>query len=199
MQGDQGSGRPDAVGVLADAEYEAQTIRRALDGDPDAGRDALDLCRAALDARSISSRLADYLADRLHAIDLALVEAERMRQIKKSSGSIRSARDAAIAEALCIKRPPKKPRDPFPEWKRHYGAFGVLLLKAGLRPEAVKAAMDTARRDIEGNDAGLDRRTAERILAACQPMMVLDDDLLLHMAGPLRRIVPTYLPQARSD
>lgn len=180
-------------------EYEAETIRRALGGDADAGREALSLCRAALDAREISPRLAAYLADRLWAIDDALVEAEKMRAVKKSSGSIRSTRDAAIAEALCIKRPAAKPRDPFPEWQEKYAAFGTLLVKSGARPEKVKAAMDEARRLHEGRDTGLDRRTAERILAAYAPMRNLDDEMLLYLAGPLRGIVPTYLPQARTS
>ncbi|MBK9362946.1 MAG: hypothetical protein IPM99_18475 [Rubrivivax sp.] len=179
-------------------EYEAETIRLALAGDADAGRAALSLCREALDARSISPRLAQFLADRLWAIDQALDEAERLREIKTSSGSIRSARDAAIAEALCIKRQAVKPRDPFPDWQRQYAAFGTLLLKAGLRPEKVKAAMDEARRHNEGPDTGLDRRTAERMLAAYAPMRDLDNELLMHLAGPLREIVPTYLPQAKS-
>lgn len=179
-------------------EYEAETIQRALDGDADAGREALSLCRAALDARSVSPQLAAYLADRLWAIDEALAEADRMRAVKKSSGSVRSARDAAIAEALCINRRAGKPRDPLPEWQEKYAAFGTLLLKAGLRPEKVKAAMDDARRRIENKDAGLDRRTAERMLEAYLPMRNLNDEMLLYLAGPLREIVPTYLPQART-
>jgi hypothetical protein len=180
-------------------ENEAEIIRRALDGDADSGREALRLCREALDARSISPRLAAYLADRLWAVDEALAEAERLRSVKKSSGSIRSARDAAIAEALCINRPARKPRDPRPEWQEKYAAFGTLLLNAGLRPEKVKAAMDDARRQLEGKDAGLDRRTAERMLEAYSPMRNLTDEMLLHLAGPLREIVSTYLPQSRSS
>lgn len=178
-------------------ENEAETIRLALAGDADAGRAALSLCREALDARSISPRLAQFLADRLWAIDKALDEAERLREVKTSSGSIRSARDAAIAEALCIKRPAVKPRDPFPKWQLQYAAFGVLLLNAGLRPEKVKAAMDEARRLVEKKDEGLHRREAEKILAAYAPLLALDHDLLMHLAGPLREIVPTYLPQAK--
>ena len=78
-----------------------------------------------------------------------------------------------------------------------YAAFGVLLLKAGIKPERVKGAMDEARQRVEGRNASLDRREAERILKAYLPMRNLDDDLLLHLAGPLRGIVPTFLPQAK--
>lgn len=185
-------------------EYEAETVRLALHGDPDdpeaghrAGREALRLCRAGLDHGNLSRRLTAYLAERLWLIDQALDEADKLRSVKKSSGSIRSARDAAIAEALCIKRPAKKPSDPLPEWQVPYAALGMLLLKAGIKPERVKGAMDEARRQIEKKDEGLHRREAEKILKDYLPMRNLDDDLLLHLAGPLRGIVPTFLPQAK--
>jgi hypothetical protein len=178
-------------------EYEAETIRRALAGDADAGREALNLCRAGLDAMAISRPLAAYLAERLLAIDKALQEAEQLRGVKKSSGSIRSARDAAIAEALCIKRPAFKPRDPLPDWQVPYAAFGTLLLKAGLRKEQVKASMDEARRLMEGADKGLDRSQAGDILRAYLPMREVEDELLLHLCGPLREILPTYLRQGK--
>jgi len=190
--------------VMTGDEYEAETVRLALHGDPNdpeaghrAGREALRLCRVGLDHGNLSRRLAAYLAERLWLIDQALDEADKQRAVKKSSGSIRSVRDAAIAEALCIKKPAKKPRDPLPDWQVPYAAFGVLLLKAGIKPERVKGAMDEARQRVEGRNASLDRREAERILKAYLPMRNLDDDLLLHLAGPLRGIVPTFLPQAK--
>lgn len=185
-------------------EYEAETVRLALHGDPDdpeaghrAGREALRLCREGLDHGNLSRRLAAYLAERLWLIDQAIHEADKLRAIKKSSGSIRSARDAAIAEALCIKKPAKKPSDPMPDWQVPYAAFGVMLMKAGMQPERVKDAMDQARQRVEGRDASLHRREAEKILKAYLPMRNLGDDLLLHLAGPLREIVPTFLPQAK--
>ena len=182
---------------MTDDEYKAETIRLALEGDHEAGREALQLCRAGLDHGKLSRALAAYLAERLWLIDQALDEAEKLRTIKKSSGSVRSARDAAIAEALCIKKPAKKPRDPLPAWQMPYAAFGVLLLKAGLRPESVKGAMDEARQRVEGRDASLHRREAEKILKAYLPMHNIDDEMLLHLAGPLRGILPTYLPQSK--
>jgi hypothetical protein len=176
-------------------ESEAETIRLALAGDHEAGREALRLCRAALDHGNLSRPLAAYLAERLWLIDQALDDADKLREVKKSSGSIRSSRDAAIAEALCIARPAKKPRNPLPDWQVTYAAFGVLLLKAGVRPEKVKGAMDEARQRVEGKDASLHRREAEKILEAYLPMRNLDDEMLRHLAGPLREILPTYLPK----
>lgn len=176
---------------------EAETLARALKGDADAGQLALRLCYEGLTYGTLSRPLAEYLAARLWLIDEALKEAESLRGIKKSSGSIRSARDAAIAEALCIKKPAQKPRDPLPDWQVPYAAFGVLLLKANMRPEQVKGAMDEARQRIEGTNASLHRREAERILKAYLPMHNLDDEMLLHLLGPLREILPTYLPQTR--
>ena len=178
-------------------EYEATTIEAALAGDHDAGREALRLCREGLDHGTLSRRLAEYLAERLWRIDKALDESEKIRQVKKSSGSARSVRDAAIAEALCIKRPEGRPADSLPEWQVPYAAFGTRLLKEGYPPERVKSLMDDARRQIEGKDAGLDRREAEKILKAYQPMSAMDDEGLMHHAKALREILSTYLPQAK--
>ena len=178
---------------MTDNEFEFETLARAIDGDADAGREALRLCLAGLDYGNLTTPLAAYLADRLRLVENALGEAEALRSIKKSSGSIRSARDAAIAEALCIKKPAQRPPDPLPQWQVPFAALGALLLKRGMRPEAVKGAMDGARQRIEGKD--LDRREAERILAAYLPMRNFDDETLLHLAGPLREIVPTFYPQ----
>lgn len=183
--------------LMTPEQYEAETLKGALAGNADDGREALRLCREGLDAGNLSRALAAYLAERLWLIDQALDEAEGLRSIKESSGSIRSARDAAIAEALCIKKPAKKPRDPLPAWQQPYAAFGVLLLKAGIKPERVKGAMDEARQRHEGKDASLHRREAEKILQAYLPMHNLDDEMLLHLAGPLREILPTFLPQAK--
>lgn len=178
-------------------KYEAETIKRALKGEHEAGREALRLCRDGLDHGNLSRHLAEYLAERLCLIDRALDEEDKLRAIKKSPGSIRSARDAAIAEALCINKAARKPRDPLPDWQVPYAAFGVLLLKAGVRPEKVKGAMDEARRLVEKKDKGLHRREAEKILAAYAPLLALDHKMLMHLVGPLREIVPTYLPQAK--
>jgi hypothetical protein len=182
--------------LLTPAEFEAETLRRAREGDADAARAALDLCRSGLDACDLSKPLADYLAERLWAIEQALDEADKLRQVKRSSGAIRSSRDAAISEALGLnRRKTGRPDDPFPAWKQPYAAFGTLLLKAGLPPERVKAAMDEVRQQVEGPGIGWDRRDAGRLLKDYMPMRALDDDVLLHLTGPLREKVPTFLPQ----
>jgi hypothetical protein len=178
-------------------QYEAETLKGALAGNADDGREALRLCRAGLDAGNLSPALAAYLAERLWLIDKALDDAEKLRKIKGSSGSVRSDRGALIAEALCINRPAGRPSDPLPKWQIPYAAFGVLLQKAGMRPEQVKGAMHEARQSLEGRDASLDRREAGKILSAYEPMSNLDDESLLSLAGPLREILPTYLPQAK--
>ena len=177
-------------------EYVTETLARALDGDAEAGREALRLCRSGLDHGNLSAALASYLAERLWLIDKALDEAETLRRIKDSSGSFRSARDAGIAEALCITKLAGRPRDPLPDWQIPYAAFGVLLTKSGMKPEQVKGAMDEARQRVEGESASLHRREAEKILKAYLPMHNLDDEMLLRLAGPLRDLLPTFLPQA---
>ena len=48
-----------------EAKYEAATLAKALEGDADAGREALQLCRAGLDHGNLSRPLAAYLAERL--------------------------------------------------------------------------------------------------------------------------------------
>lgn len=181
---------------MSPAEFEAETLRRAREGDADAARAALDLCRSALDAYSLSKPLADYLAERLWAVDQALADAERLSEVKTSSGAIKSSRDAAVVEALGLNRKKTgRPADPSPAWKQPYAAFGTLLLKAGLAPERVKAAMDEVRQQVEGPGHGWDRRDAGQLLKDYMPMRALDDDVLLHLTGPLREKVPTFLPQ----
>lgn len=184
--------------LLSSEEYEVETLRRALAGDPDAGLEALRLCRAALDAGHISATLRQYLAERLWSLEQALEQVNAMKSAGKSSGSIRSARDAALSEALLLNRSAVgRPSDPFPEWQVKYAAFGTILLKAGWRPEKVKAEMDASRRILEGPNAGLDRRTAERILSAYRPMLNLDREVLENLAGPLREKLPTFQPQEK--
>jgi hypothetical protein len=184
--------------LLSAEDYEAETIRRALAGDHRAGVEALCLCRSALEGGSMSHALRNYLVDRLLNIERAIHEAELLREAGKSTGSVRSAREAGIAEALLISRTQaNRPRDPFPEWKLKYAAFGALLAKAGLRPEQVKAAMDEVRQQLEGPHAGLDRKTAGEILKDYAPMRQLEYEDLMRLAGPLGEKLPTFLPQSQ--
>lgn len=182
--------------MLSSDDHEFETLRRAREGDHEAGREALRLCRAALDAGTLSRALQHYLAERLWQIERAIEEADQLRAAGKPSGSVRSARDAGIAEALCLNRKDGgRPADPFPAWKQPYAAFGTLLLKAGLAPERVKAAMDEVRQQVEGPGHGWDRRDACQLLQDYMPMRQIDDDILLHLAGPLGEKLPTFLPQ----
>jgi hypothetical protein len=176
-------------------EYEAATIEFALAGDADAGIEALRLCRAGLDGGVLSPRLAQYLADRLWLIDQAISEAEAVGKAKRSASSARSARDAAIASALCINRSSKR-RDPIPEWHLPLAAVGVLLALSGTKPEKCKAAMAEARLILEGKDLG--RSEAWSILKAHAPMRKLDPETLQHLAGPqLMEILRTYSQQTK--
>lgn len=182
--------------MMTPEELELETLRRARAGDGDEGKRALRLCYEALTYGTLSRPLAEYLAERLWLIDQALDAAESMRGVKKS-GSIRSARDAGIAEALCINKAANRPADPLPQWQVPYAAFGVLLLKAGMKPEAVKGAMFEARQRLEGTKARLDRSDAGKILKAHLPMHDWDDETLLHYAGPLRDLLPTFLQKPK--
>jgi hypothetical protein len=190
--------------VMTDDEYEEMTIKLALDGDHAAGREALRLCREGLDRGVLSVRLSGYLAERLLQVEKAIAESEQLRTVKGPS-SVRSSRDTAIADALRINRPAKKPTDKLPEWQVPYAAFGTLLLNSGMRREKVYAAMDAARFQNEGKN--LDRRDAQRIVTNYKPLseigraLQLDksdgigDELLRDMVGPLREILRSYLPQ----
>ena len=182
--------------TMTPEELELETLRRARAGDAEAGRAALRMCYEALTYGTMTKPLAAYLAERLWMIDQALEAAESMRGIKKS-GSIRSARDAGIAEALCINKAAGRPADPRQQWQMIYAAFGVLLLKTGMKPEAVKGAMFEARQRLEGTKASLDRSVSGKILKEYLPMHEFDDETLLHYAGPLRDLLPTFRPQTK--
>jgi hypothetical protein len=182
-------------GWLPTGTYESSMLRAALFGNADAGRDALDHAQWRLrTGLPISNELALYLADRLHGVVNALDKADALREVKKSGGSIRSSRDAAIAEALCIKRPANRPADPMPDWQVPYAALGELLRRRGLRPEEVKERLDEARK-AAGNEKGLDRREAGRIVATYKPLEQFTEEDLLFYASRLGKILPTFLPQ----
>jgi hypothetical protein len=181
--------------ALSNNEFEAETIRRALAGDAHAGREALRICCAGLFAGSLSRAMTDYLAERLLLVDQALSLAEELRKVKTSSGSVRSARDSVIAEALCINRPPRRPRNPLPDWQKPYAVLGVLLIKAGMKKADAKRAMMDARMRLEKRS--LDPSDAGKILAAYTAMAHLDEELLLHLLGDLRKELPTYLPRKK--
>jgi hypothetical protein len=185
------------IPAMSGDEFEEEMIRRANAGDHTDGREALRRCATGLMQGNLSRRLSDYLATCLMEVDIGLNEADALKEVKKSSGSVNSARYAAITEALRINRPAKKPLDPMPAWHVPYAALGELLRRDGLQPEQINAKLDEARRMIDKNDRGLDRREAQRIRVTYEPLCEFDHDTLLHLAGPLREILPTFLPQEK--
>jgi hypothetical protein len=186
-------GTKKVIAPMADPEYEAMTIQRALAGDHEAGREALRLCRAGLDHDALSKSLGEYLAQRLWEIDKAIEEAEQLKNNDKASTStIKSRKAARIEQALLIAKG-KKPRDPIPDWQTPLAAFGTILLKTEMRPEKVYEAMSEARARYEGR--ALERKEAFAILKAFQPMQAMTHLDLLRHAGPLRVLLPKDIPQ----
>jgi hypothetical protein len=185
---------------MTGAEFEAETLRRALAGDHEAGREALRLCIEGLGGGPLSRALAEYLAQRLGEIDQALDEADRLKEYIASPSTLRSRKAVLIERALLIAKE-TKPRDPIPDWQTPLAAFGTILLLAGLRRERVYTAMSEARTMYEGGDPKtgktktLDRSEAYKILKTFEPMCSIPEDTLMYLAGPLRELVPQFLPQ----
>ena len=174
-------------------EHEREGIRRALAGKHREGRYLLELCAKGLTMRRLSPVLSDYRADRLRGVLKALDEADALRAAKPSSGSVRSSRDAGIAEALLLQRPAGRPRDPFPSWEEPLAALGAILAKRGRKPEQCNAALDTARQLLGGKS--LERSEAQRILSTYAAMRDLPNSDLLRLLGGLRDKLPTILRQ----
>ncbi len=137
---------------LSTEEYEQETIRLALEGDHEAGREALVLCRTQLAARSLSPALSDYLAARLHDV-LEGIKPDRII----TSDDYRQA----VLNALRINRPPVKPDNPFPDWELPLAAIAALMVHRGYRPTRVYEAMSDARQILETKD--LAEKEARRI------------------------------------
>jgi hypothetical protein len=158
-----------------ESDLERETISRALEGDHEAGREALELCAIGLEGRALSPALADYLAER-----------------------IRSFLDGQPLErALCVEeeRGPGKPRDPIPEWQTELAAFDLLLERRGYAVEKRNDAMDAARTKTSPKGRGIHRSDATTLRKAHLPMRSLDDATLLHLAGEsMREILARYLP-----
>ena len=156
--------------IMGTAEYEAETIRLALAGDAEAGREALLLCRNQLAMRTLSPVLADYLAARLNDV-LEGIKSDR---------------------ALCIAKAPGKPADPFPEWQQQLGAMAALLTQRGYRPKQIAQALCEARARL--HDKPLEDSDAHRIRSKWRPMQSIDEKSLRHLAGEYWAILPEYPP-----
>lgn len=168
---------------LSTEEYEQETIRRALEGDHLAGRDALLMCSTQLMARSLSPALADYLAVRL----LDVLDGTKPDRII-TSDDFRQA----LLNALRINKRPGKPANPFPEWEEPLGAVAALLLKRGYKPTQINVAMSDARQKNQSKD--LDAKEALRIRKAYAPMQSLDVAHLMQLAGNYGQILKEYPP-----
>lgn len=160
---------------MTNDEYRAETIRAALAGDAEAGREALTLCRDGLEQRTLHSELADYLAARINEI-LDGVAPDR---------------------ALCIARQVGRPKDELPEWKQHLGALAALLDRRGYKPKQIAVALCDQRAAI--CDKTLEESDAHKIRKAWEPMQNIGaeedgEEMLLHLAGPYRKVLPEYPP-----
>lgn len=155
---------------LSTENYEQETIRLALEGDHEAGREALTLCRNQLAAKSLSPALADYLAARLHDV-LEGIKPDR---------------------ALCIAKSPGKPADPFPEWQQELGAMAALMFQRGYKPKQVALALANARASV--HDKPLEESDAHRIRSKWRPMQAIDDKTLVQLAGSYWEILKEYPP-----
>lgn len=155
---------------LSTEEYEQETIRLALEGNHEAGREALTLCRNQLAAKSLSPALADYLAARLHDL-LEGIKPDR---------------------ALCIAKSPGKPADPFPEWQQELGAMAALMFKRGYKPKQIAPALCDARARL--HDKSLEESDAHKIRSKWRPMQDIDERTLQHMAGGYWKLLSEYPP-----
>lgn len=155
---------------MTNDDYEQETIRRALAGEHEAGREALLLCRDQLTARSLSPALADYLAARLHDV-LEGIKPDR---------------------ALCIAKGPGKPSDPFPDWQQELGALAAVLTQRGYKPKQIALALCNARASV--HDKPLEEPDAHRIRSKWRPMQSIDERTLRHLTGSYWEILTQYPP-----
>lgn len=156
---------------MTNDELQAEIIRRAVAGDQDAGLEALRLCQHGLDHRGgLSDALRHYLAERIGDV-LAGV---------------------SPAKALCIAKERGRPKDPFPDWQKHLGAFAALLSQRGYKPQQIAKAMCDQRAAI--HDKSLENSDAHAIRKAWSPMQSIDSDTLNRLAGPYRKVLSEYPP-----
>lgn len=164
-------------------DYEQETIRRALEGDHVAGRNALSLCRGQLAARSLSPALADYLAARLHDV-LEGIKPDRII----TSDDFRQA----LLNALRINKSPGKPADELPEWQIPLGAFAALMVQRGYKPTQIDVAMSDARQKLQLKH--LDAREARRIRGKYKSLQKMTADELVSLVGNCGEILKEYPP-----
>jgi hypothetical protein len=151
-------------------EYQAETIRRALAGDAEAGREALGLCRDGLNLNRLSIAMQAYLCDRLTDV----------------------LDGVPPAKALCVAKERGRPKDPFPKWQEHLGAFAALLAIRGYKPAQIADAMCVQRSKL--HNLNLDQSDAYRIQAAWAGLREWDYDYALGLVGPYWEVLSEYPP-----
>lgn len=161
---------------MTDADLQEELIARAEAGDCDAGREALRYCRDGLENGQLAPIMRDHLIKCLTAIVEDQVEASK---------------------ALCLAEDRGRggPKKPLPEWQTQLGAVAALFVQHGLRPQQINDQLDLMRQEVFGKP--LDGSTARKIRQWQEPMTLLDEDLLLHLAGPYRAFIPKYLPSEK--
>ena len=164
-------------------DSERKTILLALEGDHEAGRDALLMCCTQLMKRSLSPALADYLAVRL----LDVLESTKPDRII-TSDDFRQA----LLNALRINKPPGKPADSLPKWQIPLGAFAALLVQRGYKPKKINAAMSDARQRLQSKD--LNAREAQRIRKTYASMQKMNARTLVSWVGNCGEILKEYPP-----
>ena len=169
--------------IMDDDEYEAETIRLALAGDAEAGREALLLCRNLLEIGTLSPVLSVYLAARLDDV-LEGIKPDRIL----TPDDVRQA----LLKALRLAKGPGKPKDPLPDWEMHLGAFAALLVHRGYKRNQIAVAMCDVRADV--HEKSLEQSDAYRIGKTWRPMCDMEDEDLLRLIGNYKEILSKYPP-----
>lgn len=166
-------------------EFEAETIRRARDGDAEAGREAIQSCVAGLYAGRISEPLRFYLAGCLNDF----------------------LNGMPIGRAMCVEveRARGRPSDPLPEWEVSLAALAALLFQRHYPAEAINEAMSKARsaeyiakhgesaKQQEYKD--LERSQAARIRKTYEPMQSMSERDLIALCSPVVRDLLRDIPR----
>ena len=159
-----------------DVAFELETIRRAEQGDSEAGRLALDMIACRLETAELDSPLFDYLAS-----------------------SIRAFLDEGIALGRALGVEEEKHRGGRP---RKYEELEVAAVDLLLRDHASFKAEQAI--DWLYKEFSIDRRTVQKIRKGYDSrrsssegdlMDAMDRELLLHNAGSIRKNLEGVLPQ----
>ena len=157
-------------------EYEAYTMEQASAGNAEWGFEAFRICTAGLTGNCLSERMRFYLAQCLQDACDGVPLGRAMRVSDERSAG--------------------RPVDPQPDWETPLANFAALLHRRGYKAEAINAALDCARRALEGEHKALDRREAQRIRKKYAPMQDWSEEKLLAncerlgLAGEIQKYSP---------